>query len=95
MKRKTPKEIIESGNPKTEQAYIKFPLKEPIKISEEENEKEAEVSYDLSRYKISKKFHKVHTHVHKSEYKKRALPSSHDLFSIFNNKEKNSHYGGK
>jgi len=91
MNRRTPKEVIEKGNPKTEQAYIKFPREEPIKVSKFKGEKEKSVIRDMKLIKKLLKENKIHPnykHIHTHPYVEgrnlTALPSGEDLKSFYN-----------
>jgi len=96
MKRRTPKEIIEKGNPKTEQAYIKFPREEPIKVNRKEDEEETRVMINLdlikgllSKDKIHNKYTQIHTHGYIRSEIPNALPSGSDLETFYrSNKQK-------
>lgn len=95
MNRRTPKEVIEKGNPKTEQAYVKFPREEPLDISKGENEYSVISNMKLVRKMAKNKSHNKFTHIHTHPYMKGesfcALPSSVDLESFYNQaKEKSS-----
>lgn len=95
MNRKTPKEVIEKGNPKTEQAYVKFPREELIDISKGGNEYSVRSNMKLVREMAKNKLYNRFTHIHTHPYLEGeslcALPSSVDLESFYNQaKEKSS-----
>jgi hypothetical protein len=89
MRIKSPKEIIEKGNPKTEQAYMKFPRKELIKISKQLDEHPDYVKFDnrLTKEIFKKnnynKFFAIHTHPYNFQYKGCGIPSSVDLEKFY------------
>jgi hypothetical protein len=95
MNRRTSKEVIEKGNPKTEQAYIKFPREELIKVSREEDEKKNQAGYTLDTNKLPKKFYALHTHLYKKGKKGFAIPSSEDLYSLGHVLKNTSKYKGE
>jgi hypothetical protein len=89
-KKRSPKAIIERGNPKTEQAYIKFPREELIKISKKKDESNQEVKIypsvinKLIKDNYYKKPFDIHTHNHLKDYGCSALPSKNDLINFHN-----------
>ncbi|MGV8168922.1 MAG: hypothetical protein ACP5N3_02595 [Candidatus Nanoarchaeia archaeon] len=96
MNRRTPKEIIEKGNPSLEQAYIKLPGHEPVYVSE--YEKEFNTKWDKRKIdeltKNSKHYMGIHTHPYNPSggeeiHLCQALPSHNDLYSFYSkSKEK-------
>jgi len=104
IKRKTSKEIIEKGNPKTEQVYIKFPKKELIKISRDENEMIDRATIkgdDLYKEIISEKDNKSHFILHTHNYRTTndklpfGLPSYTDLIAMQSSIKKNAYNKGE